>query len=619
MTGAAPRRDPAVAEPLVWSVSGHSLSIEYLPTILEEIRAYATDGFNRIRHGGIEVGGVLFGVKSGDCIRIFGWRALDCEHAEGPGFVLSDNDEAALRVLSEESRKDPKLNGLEPVGWFHSHTRSGIFLSDSDLRIYERHFPHPWQIAMLLRPSQLGPAEVGFFFREQDGKINNQASYNTFTVDPLPPAPSVKPDLEAVSIPQVQAEIHGNNQASYNTFTVDPLRPPGPSVKPDPEPVSIRQAQAEIHATPAFKRAALKSFPTPRLAAGASTKWLWLATSFVLAALGIAALSAIFHEPGESGGNPALNLRAYDHAGQVRIEWDRSAEPVLSARKASLFITDGDQMLETEVSPNLLHHGSMVYQRKTSNVEIRLWVKGAESAPVQEWTKLIGLNAAPLIPIEGIDAGDRTSPSAAGTPAIKAGKTRKSTAITRKSVSEPVPEETLKQSAPEKPVLEGSPRASIAIPAVASPDRSMSLERQIAAPKPSWIYNGPATGRLIWTGNLNSGASLEIDGDRASTGDLTGSLPNVAVRISVHPASFSRRGMDVFASELDAEKEIREQPSANNGWTQTVYKRNLKRAGDVVVTQNPSVQNRWKKIGLRAAGRKVSVIVVDWEVIQHGQ
>jgi hypothetical protein len=141
----------------------------------------------------------------------------------------------------------------------------------------------------------------------------------------------------------------------------------------------------------------------------------------------------------------------------------------------------------------------------------------------------------------------------------------------------------------------------------------------VTAPKPPSVYNGPATGRLIWTGNLNAGASLQIDGDRASTGDLTGSLPKAAVRISVHPANFSRRGMDVFADELDAEKEIREQPSANNGWTETVYKRNPKRAGDVVVTESPSVQNRWKKIGLRAAGHKVSVIVVDWEVIQRGQ
>jgi hypothetical protein len=334
---------------------------------------------------------------------------------------------------------------------------------------------------------------------------------------------------------------------------------------------------------------------------------LWLAASIALAALGIGVLTGVFHDPGNSGGNPALNLRAYDHGGQVRIEWDRSAAPVLSARKASLFITDGDEALETEVSPELLHHGSMVYQRKTSNVEIRLWVSGAESGPVQEWTKLIGLSVAPWIPIERVVAGDRAAPPAVKTPAIKkVGETPKGPAITRRSVREP---------APEEPVPEVSMRASIATPAAVSPERAMS----VTAPKPSSIYNGPATGRLIWTGSLNAGASLEIDGDRASTGDLTGSLPRAAVRISVHPASFSRHGMDVFADEIDAEKEIREPPSANNGWTETVYKRNPKRAGAVVVTESPSAQNRWKRIGLRAAGRKVSAIVVDWEVIQRGQ
>lgn len=575
MTGAVPKRDPA-AEPLVWSVSGHSLSIEYLPTVLEEIRAYATDGFNKIRHGGIEVGGVLFGAKDGDRIRILGWRALDCQHAEGPGFVLSANDEAALTTLAEESRKNPQLGGLEPVGWFHSHTRSGVFLSDSDLGIYDRHFPQPWQIAMVIRPSQLGPAEVGFFFREPDGKINSKASYSTFLVDPRPPAAA--------------------------------------SPKPDPEPVSIPQARPETPTTPAFKRAALKSFPAPARSAHTRTQWLWLATSIVLAALGIGVLTGVFHDSADFRGKLALNLRAYDHAGQVRIEWDRSAAPILSARKASLFIADGDQALETEVSPDLLHHGSMVYQRKTSNVEIRLWVTGAESRPVQEWTKLIGLTAPPLIPIERVDAGDRASPPVAKTPAIKAREARKAPAITRGSVEEPAPKEDIEKSAPEEPAPEASLRASIAIPPAASPDRSAM---SVTAPRPSSIYNGPATGRLIWTGNLNAGASLEIDGDRASTGDLTGSLPKAAVRISVHPASFSRRGMDVFADELDAEREIREQPSANNGWTETVYRRNPKRAGDVVVTESPSAQNRWKRIGLRAAGRKVSVIVVDWEVIER--
>jgi hypothetical protein len=45
-----------------------------------------------------------------------------------------------------------------------------------------------------------------------------------------------------------------------------------------------------------------------------------------------------------------------------------------------------------------------------------------------------------------------------------------------------------------------------------------------------------------------------------------------------------------------------------------VYRRNPKLADDVVVTETPSPQNNWKRIGVRAKGRRVSVIVVDWKV-----
>jgi hypothetical protein len=33
------------------------------------------------------------------------------------------------------------------------------------------------------------------------------------------------------------------------------------------------------------------------------------------------------------------------------------------------------------------------------------------------------------------------------------------------------------------------------------------------------------------------------------------------------------------------------------------------------VTETPSAQNKWKRIGLRAGGRSVSAIIVDWEVM----
>jgi hypothetical protein len=301
-----------------------------------------------------------------------------------------------------------------------------------------------------------------------------------------------------------------------------------------------------------------ESPPGPRTWAS----WPWLKIAIVPVALGIGVLAGIFHNSKNSPGHPVLNLRAYDHGGQVRIEWDRSAAPIVSGGKASLFITDGDQALVTEVSPELLHDGSIVYQRKASNVVIRLSVTGAGSSPVQEWTRLMGLSAAPSNSVERAEAGDRATPPFANEP---------------------------------------------------------TAERQVAAQRPSGGYHGPTTGRLIWNGNLNAGASLEIDGGRASTGHLTGRLPEAPVKVKVHPANFSRRGIEVSTDELPSEKESRQQASAANGWTATVYRRDPKRAGDVVVTETPSARNKWKRIGLRAGARRVSVIVVDWKVTPRGR
>ncbi len=47
-----------------------------------------------------------------------------------------------------------------------------------------------------------------------------------------------------------------------------------------------------------------------------------------------------------------------------------------------------------------------------------------------------------------------------------------------------------------------------------------------------------------------------------------------------------------------------------------VYKRDAKRASGVTITQAPSARNDWRKIGLRA-DRKVSALVIDWEVLDH--
>jgi len=61
---------------------------------------------------------------------------------------------------------------MEVAGWYHSHTRSEISLTDADIGIHDRFFPKPWQVALVLRPLAMRPTEVGLFVREADGAMH---------------------------------------------------------------------------------------------------------------------------------------------------------------------------------------------------------------------------------------------------------------------------------------------------------------------------------------------------------------------------------------------------------------------------------------------------------------
>jgi len=77
--------------------------VEYSHAVMEQVRVSAVNGFNSFGHGGLEIGGVLYGERRGDVVRVLAAVDLPCEHALGPGFVLSEKDQAAFH----ESMKAP--------------------------------------------------------------------------------------------------------------------------------------------------------------------------------------------------------------------------------------------------------------------------------------------------------------------------------------------------------------------------------------------------------------------------------------------------------------------------------------------------------------------------------
>ena len=67
------------------------------------------------------------------------------------------------------------LHNSTLAGWYHSHTRSGIFLSEADLELHRRFFRENWQVALVFRPSLNTATRAGFFFQESDGTIRARA------------------------------------------------------------------------------------------------------------------------------------------------------------------------------------------------------------------------------------------------------------------------------------------------------------------------------------------------------------------------------------------------------------------------------------------------------------
>jgi proteasome lid subunit RPN8/RPN11 len=165
--------------------------IECSCTALDQIRREVENAV-KSRRDGRETGGVLFGRIELGLIHIAAHRPLPCDHAMGPGFVLSPGDEERLLELIAVSRTDPDLTSLQPVGWYHSHIASRIYLSGRDRQIHMRYFGAPLQVALVLRPSPERATRAGFFFRESTGAMRTDSSYEEFVIESTPPVREIR-------------------------------------------------------------------------------------------------------------------------------------------------------------------------------------------------------------------------------------------------------------------------------------------------------------------------------------------------------------------------------------------------------------------------------------------
>jgi len=359
-----------------WSVAESPISIEYSLVVIEEIRHEVAEGFQRLSRGGIEVGGILYGTRDGRTVRVLAMRPIACEHARGPAFLLSDKDRVALNEQVLRDKDEPHLEGLISVGWFLSHTRSEIALTDSDLEIYSIFFPAPWQVTLVIRPGRGGSMRAGFFVREADGTVKTEPSYLEFNF----------PDRLAGVL----------DRAPERPPRDRPVRRIPSFYREDAEPGAGPAAASGTMGAAAPQRREAAPFaltgPTyggPQLLrpAGPRRKWPWLVAwiAVVLILAGVGWRWWMLTNTPEP-----ITLAVVEHDGQLQVQWNHSAKLVREAVRGSLEISDGGESKTMALSREMLASGNFTYARKTGDVEVRMTVETPDGARWQEASRYLG-------------------------------------------------------------------------------------------------------------------------------------------------------------------------------------------------------------------------------------
>lgn len=208
-------QDPAT-DYAAWTAPGSSFTVLYSIPLFHEIDFAVNEGYRRIPHGGLEIGGVLFGRYQADSVQIEAYRPIECEHSMGPSFLLSPRDVERLKEQLQSFGDDEELQELVPVGWFISHSRGELVVSDREAELFNHLFPRREQVTVLIKPIKFQPTRFSFLLRDAAGKLARDGTQNAIIL-PLPgragkaslaePAPSIaapvyQPEEPVVPVPE---------------------------------------------------------------------------------------------------------------------------------------------------------------------------------------------------------------------------------------------------------------------------------------------------------------------------------------------------------------------------------------------------------------------------------
>jgi proteasome lid subunit RPN8/RPN11 len=89
---------------------------------------------------------------------------------QGSAFLTFTQDsQVAMYELMED-----RYPGKELVGWYHTHPKMGVFLSNYDVWLHKHFFIKPWQVALVVEPHS---NVAGFFAWDTEGQLDSRYYY----------------------------------------------------------------------------------------------------------------------------------------------------------------------------------------------------------------------------------------------------------------------------------------------------------------------------------------------------------------------------------------------------------------------------------------------------------
>lgn len=210
---------------------------------LKQVREHASSSPNE------PVGGILLGRVRED--PTCGRRWVLVEAAVRSKRLLPEDASAEILWAALEEVIEPGRAG-ELVGWYRTHARTGVYLSEQEARLQETRFGAPWQCAMILAGSAEHP--VGGVFQRTEAGALSRSGYSTF-FELIDPSSEFTPGWKrtfvgwsnyqtdaAVALAGkggVSAVIPSGTEAGHEGLEGDPDGPAPGRREPDPTPPPV--------------------------------------------------------------------------------------------------------------------------------------------------------------------------------------------------------------------------------------------------------------------------------------------------------------------------------------------------------------------------------------------